>query len=205
MTSEELKKFMRRTWEAACQDKPSRPSCIVQDGHFVFTITGNPDKWQELCRAAGVPSNATQVIEDNKLTCKWLSHADAIFGRGGLMSQHLPNYEPRIPQLHMARMIQRTIEMDDTSIIEAGTGVGKSFAYAAIGMAMNRCLVISTSNKALQTQLYTKDIPFLQGLFPGKTMALAMGKSNYACKHKVQGEGGLYDEPAIDDKQFMDG
>ena len=102
------------------------------------------------------------------------------------MSQHLPNYEPRIPQLHMARMIQRTIEMDDTCIIEAGTGVGKSFAYAAIGMAMNRRMVISTSNKALQMQLYQKDIPFLAKLFPGKSVALVQGKQNYLCKSRIE-------------------
>jgi ATP-dependent DNA helicase DinG len=91
--------------------------------------------------------------------------------------------------------------MQDTAIVEAGTGTGKSFAYAAICMAMDKRVVIATSNKALQTQLYTKDIPFLQGLFAGKTMALAMGKSNYACNLKVQGDG-LYGQP-IDDAQFM--
>ena len=186
MTDDELKKIMRRSWETACQDKPSRPSCIVQDGHFVFTVTGNNEKWQELCKAAGVPSHATQTIESNKLTCKWLSHADAIFGYGGLMSQHLPNYEPRIPQLQMARMVQRTIEMDDTSVIEAGTGVGKGFAYAAIAMAMGRRMVISTSNKALQMQLYQKDIPFLSKLFPGKTVAMVQGKQNYLCKARIE-------------------
>ena len=62
MTDDELKKIMRRSWETACQDKPSRPSCIVQDGHFIFTVTGNSEKWQELCKAAGVPSHATQTI-----------------------------------------------------------------------------------------------------------------------------------------------
>ncbi len=184
--NDEFKVIMRRSWETACQDKPSRPSCTVQGGQFVFTITGNSDKWQSLCKAAGVPSIAKQTIEDNKLICTWESYADTIFGAGGLMAQHLDNYEPRLPQLHMARMIQRTIEMNDTAIIEAGTGVGKSFAYAAIGMMMGKRMVVSTSNKALQMQLYQKDIPFLSKLFPGKTVAMVQGKQNYVCKSKVE-------------------
>ena len=192
---DDLKAVMRRTWESACQDKAMRPSCTVQDGHFVFTITGNQEKWQELCKAAGVPSTATQIIEDNKLTCRWVSHADVIFGAGGLMAQLLPNYEPRTPQLQMARMVQRTIEMNDTAIIEAGTGVGKSFAYAAVGMAMGKRMVISTSNKALQMQLYQKDIPFLSKLFPGKSVAMVQGKQNYVCKAKV--EDGFVDATTV--------
>lgn len=192
---DDLKAVMRRTWESACQDKAMRPSCTVQDGHFVFTIIGNQEKWKELCKAAGVPNSAKQTIEDNKLTCRWVSHADVIFGAGGLMAQLLPNYEPRTPQLQMARMAQRTIEMNDTAIIEAGTGVGKSFAYAAIGMAMGKRMVISTSNKALQMQLYQKDIPFLSKLFPGKTVAMVQGKQNYVCKAKV--EDGFVDATTI--------
>lgn len=205
MTDNTTRKAMfRGLWESACKDTPRRDSCRVVDGNFVMTVSGFRENWEEYVHLNGVPSHAQQIITDDTLTCIWQSHADSIFGEGGLMAQALPDYEVRQPQLHMARLVQRAIETNDIAIVEAGTGTGKSFAYAAICMAMHKQVVIATSNKALQTQLYTKDIPFLQGLFPGKTLALAMGKGNYACKHKVQGEGTLFNEVAIDDKEFMD-
>lgn len=174
-------------WSLAVQEDPQRrPSCKVEDGNFILTIKGKQEGWNEVVAAAGVPSTATQTITGDVLTCVWPSHADAIFGKGGLMAQALPNYEVRVPQLHMARMVQRAIEMGQPAAIEAGTGVGKSFAYAAICMAMGKRVVISTSNKALQMQLYRKDIPFLQTLFPGKKVALVQGKQNYACRIKTE-------------------
>lgn len=174
-------------WSLAVQEDPQRrPSCRVEDGNFILTIKGKREGWADVVAAAGVPSHAVQTVDGETLTCVWPSHADAIFGTNGLMARHLPNYEVRIPQLHMARMVQRAIEMGQPAAIEAGTGVGKSFAYAAICMAMGKRVVISTSNKALQMQLYRKDIPFLQKLFPGKRVALVQGKNNYACRIKAE-------------------
>lgn len=196
----DLQSLFRRLWESACKDAPERPSCKVAGGHFVMTITGNRDNWTKLCALNGVPPHAAQTVEGDVLTCTWPSHADAIFGEGGLMAQAKADYEVRRPQLHMARIVQRAIEMKDVAAIEAGTGTGKSYAYAAICMAMGKTVVISTSNKALQTQLYTKDIPFLQTLFPGHTVALALGKGNYACRDKVESDG-LF-STALDDKQL---
>ena len=174
-------------WETACIDAPQRPSAQVIDGHFVLTIKGNRDNWTNLVTAAGVPSTATQTVSGDTLTCRWLSHADAIFGEGGMLARHFgAGYEVRMPQVHMARLVQRSIEMSAPAIIEAGTGTGKSFAYAAMAMAMNKRLLISTSNKNLQMQLIGKDLPFLSKIFPGKTYAIAKGKNNYACRIKAE-------------------
>ena len=182
-----LNTLMLRLWETAAADTPQRPSCTVQNGEFVFTINGNREQWTALTAAAGVPSHAAQTINGSTLTCRWRSHADEIFGAGGLIAQRLgAAYEVRTSQLQMARLVQRAIEMQQPAVIEAGTGVGKSFAYAAICMAMGKKVCISTSNKALQMQLYRKDIPFLQQIFTGKTVALAVGKSNYACRFKAE-------------------
>lgn len=206
MIDEELRTQLRRLWESACQDKPVRPSCQVIDDLFVFTINGNRDNWAMLVAACGVPGHADQYEDGDTLTCTWVSHADRIFGEGGMMAARFPDYEVRAPQLHMARLVQRAIETNDTAVIEAGTGTGKSFAYAAICMAMGKKVVISTSNKALQAQLYHKDLPFLASLFPGKRYALALGKSNYACRQKVEGEDGALfaDEEAIEDPQLRE-
>lgn len=170
---------------SATQDTPKRPSVQVVGGQWVLTIKGNSEKWAEMVQAAGVPSHAEQSADGDTLTVRWPSVADTIFAPGGLMDSHLDGYEMRRPQLHMARLVQRAIEMQEPAIIEAGTGTGKSFAYAAVAMAMNKRVIISTSNKALQAQLYKKDIPFLCELFPGKKVALAQGKSNYLCHDRI--------------------
>lgn len=183
----DLTKTLIQLWQAACIGKPLRDSCRVENGDFVLTVSGNRDNWQTLVKASGVPSTATQEINGDTLTVRWASHADRIFSADGLLSEHLDNYEPRRAQLHMGRMVQRAIEMRQTAVIEAGTGTGKSFAYAAICLAMGLRCVISTSNKALQMQLYRKDIPFLTNtIFPGKKVELVQGKGNYACKNKVE-------------------
>lgn len=175
-----------RLVESAVQGKPLRKSFQVMENAFQLVVSGNKEGWNEITKAAGVPGDATQSISDDTLICAWPSLADDIFGEGGILAGHLDNYEPREAQLHMARLVQRAIEMRQPAIIEAGTGTGKSFAYAAICMAMGKRVVISTSNKALQMQLYKKDVPFLQTIFPGKKMALVQGKNNYACRTKVE-------------------
>ena len=183
----ELKQSLIKLWQSACIDTPIRNSCRVEDGQFVLEINGNRAAWVDLISASGVPTTATQEINGESITVKWASHADRIFAAGGALSEHLPNYEPRIAQLHMGRMVQRSIEMRESAVIEAGTGTGKSFAYAAICLAMGLRCVISTSNKALQMQLYRKDVPFLTStLYPGKKVELVQGKANYACRYKVE-------------------
>jgi len=183
--------LMISLWQSACQDAPKRPSARVEDGHFVLTVNGNRPNWTAILQTAGVPESATQTVDGDTLTARWPSVADSIFGHGGMMAQVLPNYEVRAPQLHMARMVQRAIEMGQPAVVEAGTGTGKSFAYAAVCMALGKKVIISTSNKALQMQLLDKDLPFLCTLFPGKRVAVSIGKGNYACRAKCD----LPDDP----------
>lgn len=182
----DYKALMISLWQSACQDTPTRPSARVEGGHFVLTITGNRGAWGDIVRAAGVPENAEQSITGDTLTARWPSVADAIFGQTGHIAAIMPGYEMRAAQLHMARLIQRAIEMGAPAVVEAGTGTGKSFAYAAVCMALGKKVIISTSNKALQMQLADKDLPFLQRIFPGKKVAVSVGKGNYACRAKCE-------------------
>lgn len=185
LDAEKLMPVFRQSIQDACIGKPSRESFKIVDGHFVFTINGNRDNWAELCRLMGVPSDAHQEIVGEKLISRWPSHADIVFGKAGLLSQRLPGYEMRIAQLHAGRLFQRGIEMGEPVVLEAGTGTGKSLIYLMIGRAMNKRMVISTSNKALQMQLYRKDAPFVASLFPSKVV-LVQGKGNYACNKRVE-------------------
>ncbi len=109
-----------------------------------------------------------------------------IFGPQGLISKNLPAYEYRPQQFRMAEAVVKAVEKESHLIVEAGTGVGKSFAYLvpAIVYATSvlKRVVISTNTISLQEQLLRKDIPFLKEVLPVSFKAvLVKGRSNYLC------------------------
>ncbi len=108
-----------------------------------------------------------------------------IFSEAGLLSKR-PNFEWRREQQEMACAVARTLERGGHLVVEAGTGVGKSFAYVipAILHAVRtrRKAVVSTHTINLQEQLIYKDIPALQALLPVEfEAALLKGRQNYCC------------------------
>src|SRR5205085_1640452 len=95
----------------------------------------------------------------------------AILGPGGAIARGLPNYEVRPQQLAMAEAVARAIAERRHLMVEAATGVGKSFAYLVpavqAALASKECrVVVSTHTISLQEQLIRKDIPFLQSVMP---------------------------------------
>ena len=113
-----------------------------------------------------------------------------IFSPGGLISQQLEGYEFRQEQLDMANAVARAFAASEHLIVEAGTGVGKSFSYLipAISLALKaeQTVVISTNTISLQEQLVTKDIPFLQRVLPRDFIAvLAKGRRNYLSRRRL--------------------
>jgi ATP-dependent DNA helicase DinG len=109
---------------------------------------------------------------------------EAILGPGGLIAQRLPAFEPRPQQAAMAKAIERAVDKPGHLIVEAGTGVGKSFGYLipAILFAQRskKKIVVSTHTISLQEQLLRKDVPFLQSILPEPfTAVLAKGRNNY--------------------------
>src|SRR3954471_8492116 len=93
-----------------------------------------------------------------------------ILGPGGLLAERMSAYESRPQQLAMADTVAAAIAGGTHAIVEAPTGVGKSFAYlvplALHAMKTNARVVVSTGTIALQEQLVGKDIPMLQQVFP---------------------------------------
>ena len=125
-----------------------------------------------------------------------------IFSPGGLISQQLEGYEFREEQLQMAHEVARAFEASEHLVVEAGTGVGKSFAYLipAISLALKaeQKVVISTNTISLQEQLVTKDVPFLQRVLPRDfNVVLAKGRRNYLSRRRLKNllnyERGLFD------------
>ncbi|MBI4719012.1 MAG: DEAD/DEAH box helicase [Planctomycetes bacterium] len=103
---------------------------------------------------------------------------------GALIGKKLPTYESRPQQQAMADAVAEAFEKEEHLLVEAGTGVGKSFAYLvpAIRLAVRtgKRVVISTHTIALQEQLIEKDIPFLQSVLPESfTAVLVKGRANY--------------------------
>lgn len=115
-----------------------------------------------------------------------MSAITAILGPDGLLARRIAGYEHRPQQLDMAAAVERAIEERRPAVVEAGTGTGKSLAYAAPAILSGKRVVISTANKTLQEQLVKKDLPLLQEVIPGGfDFALAKGKGNYVCLAKV--------------------
>src|SRR5487761_1587699 len=117
----------------------------------------------------------------------------SILGPDGVISQKLPHYEPRSQQLHMADAVALAIAERRHLMVEAGTGIGKSFAYlvpAILAATANKdCrVVISTHTISLQEQLIHKDIPFLQRIMPQQFNAtLVKGRSYYLSLRRLRG------------------
>ena len=110
---------------------------------------------------------------------------EKIFGAGGWLARHHPNYEYRRSQLEMAENVEAVLENRQHLIVEAGTGTGKTLAYLAPLIRSGRRVVISTGTKSLQEQLFFKDIPFLKKLFPDVRVTLMKGRQNYLCRQKL--------------------
>ncbi|MBP8605609.1 MAG: helicase [Phycisphaerae bacterium] len=117
--------------------------------------------------------------------------ADALLGPDGLIARQWPAFESRPQQVTMARRIQQAMREGFHLAAEAGTGVGKSFAYlaAAIDQAVRQTgkVLISTYTLNLQQQLIEKDIPFLEEIIPGSfTARLAKGRGHYLCRRRLE-------------------
>ncbi len=112
------------------------------------------------------------------------------FTKEGPLARADPDFEFRTEQVEMAKAVARAFNENKTAVIEAGTGVGKSFAYLipAILWAVNNKerVVISTHTINLQEQLIHKDIPFLRDKVKLRfTSALIKGRNNYVCLRKI--------------------
>jgi len=125
-----------------------------------------------------------------------------VLGPGGLVAKRLDRYEERPEQLEMARAVEQALLEGRHLLIEAGTGVGKSFAYLVPAILRasetGEKVAIATHTIALQDQLLRKDIPFLSGILPAEfSVVLAKGRSNYVCHRRLvstlEDQGALFD------------
>lgn len=122
-------------------------------------------------------------------------------GKDGRFAQENPDFKPREVQQQMAVAVNEAINNQTNLVIEAGTGVGKTFAYLLPALLSGKQLVISTGTKNLQDQLFKRDLPrILKILQINPKIALLKGRNNYLCLYRLENtlaSGRLPDPKAV--------
>ena len=112
---------------------------------------------------------------------------EAAFAPGGILSRTTDHFMPRTGQTDMAMAVARAIEGAYPLVVEASTGVGKTFSYLVPALLSGERVMLSTATKALQDQLFGRDLPKLvQALGLPVSMALLKGRGSYLCLHRMQ-------------------
>ncbi|MGA2833133.1 MAG: ATP-dependent DNA helicase [Terracidiphilus sp.] len=107
------------------------------------------------------------------------------FSPGGILARSSLPFEYRPGQLQMAKAVERALEERRHLIVEAGTGTGKTLAYLLPALRTGQRIIVSTGTKALQDQLYFRDVPFLETLIGDLRVCYMKGRANYLCRHKL--------------------
>ncbi|HTU41137.1 MAG TPA: ATP-dependent DNA helicase [Candidatus Aquilonibacter sp.] len=127
------------------------------------------------------------------------------FSPGGILARTHPAYEFRRGQLQMAQAVEQALQEKRHLIVEAGTGTGKTLAYLLPVIRSGKRVIISTSTKNLQEQLFYKDVPFLEHALFGEnnhhggaaasarpaesarrlSVCYMKGRNNYLCRKKL--------------------
>ncbi len=107
------------------------------------------------------------------------------FAPGGILARSPLPYEYRPGQYQMAKAVEQALEERRHLIVEAGTGTGKTLAYLLPALRTGQRVIVSTGTKALQDQLYFRDVPFLETLLGELRVCYMKGRANYLCRHKL--------------------
>jgi ATP-dependent DNA helicase DinG len=115
------------------------------------------------------------------------SRVEDVFSEQGLIAQSDPHFKPRAGQTQMALAVAECIEKGSVLVVEAGTGVGKTYAYLVPALLSGERVVLSTATKALQDQLFGRDLPSIAKILnlPVR-MALLKGRSSYLCLYRLE-------------------
>lgn len=109
------------------------------------------------------------------------------FGSGGALAAADPQYAERAVQQAFAQAVATALDDRSALVAEAGTGVGKTFAYLVPLLLSGRRALVSTATKSLQDQLFLRDLPrLIDALGVPVRVALLKGRSSYLCLHRLQ-------------------
>ncbi|MCM5680998.1 ATP-dependent DNA helicase [Schlegelella sp. S2-27] len=132
--------------------------------------------------AQGVPTSAARP-SDGPLVQAVLE----AFSADGALAHADPGYRERGQQTELAREISRAVEGRRPIVAEAGTGVGKTYAYLVPALLADGRVLVSTATKSLQDQLFLRDLPHVRdALQMPVQLALLKGRGSYLCVHRLQ-------------------
>ena len=109
-----------------------------------------------------------------------------ILGNNGPFADSRQGFRERAEQQQLATAIDQCIAEDNVLVAEAGTGVGKTFAYLVPALTCGKRVIVSTGTRHLQDQLFHTDLPVVrQVLRLSPKVALLKGRANYLCQHRL--------------------
>ncbi|MGV6816929.1 MAG: ATP-dependent DNA helicase [Thiotrichales bacterium] len=115
------------------------------------------------------------------------SELEEVFGVDGPLSEALKGYQPRTGQIELAQAVEKTLVDRGLLVAEAGTGIGKTFAYLVPALLSGQKIMVSTGTKHLQDQLFKKDLPLLLNALKLQCDAVLLkGRSNYLCIYRLE-------------------
>lgn len=171
---------------------------ITWDSGWVFEQALQNKSPQATERRASAPKvvsapkqDTSPITRADEITPLNPEEVASVLEYGGAFSQYFESYEYRGEQVEMLKAVTNALSTSQHLLIEAGTGVGKSFAYlvpAALFAYQNRTrVVVSTNTINLQDQLIKKDIPDLRAALDLDLRAAVLkGRSNYLCLRRFQ-------------------
>ncbi|ABE44533.1 ATP-dependent DNA helicase [Polaromonas sp. JS666] len=116
-----------------------------------------------------------------------LFEVEEAFATDGVLSRAAEHFVPRSGQTEMALAVARAIEGAYPLVVEASTGVGKTFSYLVPALLSGERVLLSTATKALQDQLFGRDLPRLvEALGLPVRTALLKGRGSYLCLHRME-------------------
>lgn len=116
----------------------------------------------------------------------YLEAVSATFNEHGVLAEASPQFKPRAGQTEMAKAVAETIAQGGELVVEAGTGVGKTYAYLVPVLLSGQRALVSTATKALQDQLFSRDIPkLIEILKLPVRVALLKGRASYLCTQRM--------------------
>ncbi|QYJ77236.1 ATP-dependent DNA helicase [Shewanella sp. FJAT-52076] len=132
-----------------------------------------------------------------------ITRTQAVFDEGGLLSRFIRGYRRREVQQQMAEEVASCLSHSHKLVLEAGTGVGKTFAYLVPALLSGKQVIVSTGSKNLQEQLFYKDLPaLLEMLKLHLPVSILKGRSNYLCQRLMAAHmesAFSHDEKLLDD------
>ena len=115
-----------------------------------------------------------------------MSQSAALLGEQGAFAELLDGFTARAGQQALSDAIEKVIENKKVLIAEAGTGIGKTFAYLVPAILSDRKVIISTGTRHLQDQLFHTDIPLVKkALKVDLPCSLLKGRANYLCTYRL--------------------